>query len=334
MRTKRQYKAAVIGCGIIGVLAEADPKRIKPATHAGSFFRHPRIKLVGLCDISTETLKKVSKLFPGVPTFTSAAEMIDCLKPEIVSVATHSDTHYKFVKLATEGGARAIICEKPITRTIKEGKKMIEICKKNKTLLFIDHQRHFDSLIRKAREKIKSLGQIRQASIFYTKGLRHNGIHAIDLLRFFLGKTQWVRGFKNSLTSQKGYENIDGLISFKSGSLGVLQSLNGNEYSIFELYFYGSKGYLGLKNSGFEIEEKRVRDSVYFQGYRELSEPKKWPGRNPRSMMGPMVKHVIACLDGIERPLSRGEDGLAALEVILALKRSAESNGRRVNCEV
>ena len=46
-----------------------------------------------------------------------------------------------------------------------------------------------------------------------------------------------------------------------------------------------------------------------------------------------LVEHTVACLDGIEKPVSRGEDGLAALEILLAIKASASAGGSRVVLE-
>ena len=46
--------------------------------------------------------------------------------------------------------------------------------------------------------------------------------------------------------------------------------------------------------------------------------------------MAGLAEHVVTCLDRREEPVSRGEDGLAALEVLLAIKASAGAGGSRV----
>ena len=42
------------------------------------------------------------------------------------------------------------------------------------------------------------------------------------------------------------------------------------------------------------------------------------------------VKHIVNCLEGKEKPLSTGEDGRAALELLSAFHLSARNNGEKI----
>ena len=53
----KKFKAVVIGCGRIGAEEWRYQNNIRPATHAAAYFKHPKIELVGLCDIDSEKLK-------------------------------------------------------------------------------------------------------------------------------------------------------------------------------------------------------------------------------------------------------------------------------------
>lgn len=323
------YKAVVIGCGRIGAEKGNYKKDVQPGTHAGAYDINPRIELAGLTDIDKKRLRVAEKYFPGVPLFDSAQDMFKKIRPDIVSIATNPDSHALLVKLAAMYKTPAIVCEKPIAETIKQAKEMIRVCKKNKCLLFINHLRRFDPLLWKWRIKIKKnlIGDIIQGNCYYYNGLFNNGTHSIDLLRFFLGKIDWVKAVTNIKTSwDKRDKNVDALISFKNGAQIVMQSLPQN-YGFFNFYFYGTKGYFALKNLGYEIEYRKLIKNRYFRGYYQLSDKAEQEG-GIRSFMKAMASHVVFCLDNQKKPLSTGEDGLAVLNVLFALRKSAEKDGK------
>ena len=325
----KKYKAAVIGCGKIGVEVGNYKKDTQPATHAGAYQSHPKIELAALVDIDQERLKVAAGYFPNVPLFKDAKKMLKEIKPDIVSVATPPEFHFELVKLAAQFGARAIVCEKPITHSLKEAREMIKICKENQSLLFINHQRRFDPLIREWQSKIEKglIGKIFQGTVYYYNGLFNNGTHIVDLLRFFLGEVNWTRGLTNLETSTtKDDKNIDSLICFKNGARVILQSLPKN-YGFANFYFYGSRGRIALKNLGYEIEYRKLIKNRYYKGYYQLSDEIKLVGK-VRSFMKGMVDYVVSCLENRGRPISTGEDGLAVLKALFSLKRSAESNGK------
>ncbi|MDO8530232.1 MAG: Gfo/Idh/MocA family oxidoreductase [bacterium] len=308
----KKYKAVVIGCGNIGAGEWLYPKNIKPATHAGAYVKHPDITLVGLCDIDPEKLKKAGKFFPGVPLYHSAKKMLQEISPDIVSVSTHTDTHSQFVIMAARAGAKAVICEKPMASSIKKAESMVEICKEEKCLLFINHSRHFDDLLGKWQKKVRGglLGRVARVEATYHNGFINNGTHMIDLLRWFLGEVKKVSGVYNPLTSNpKRDKNIDALVYFKNGAKAVLQSVP-QKQGLTEWIFYGPKSSLSLKKLGMEIHRKNTKIG------------------GQRSLMGQMVSHVIACLEKKERPISTGQDGLAVLKILFAVKKSAQHNGK------
>lgn len=309
---KKRYKAVVIGCGRIGAENWRYQKNIKPATHAATYRCHPKIELAGLCDIDPKKLKATKKFFPGVPLYLLATKMLKEIRPDIVSVATHPNTHFKFVKMAADFGAKAIICEKPISDSLRKAKSMVRICKEKKCLLFVGHLRHFDPLIRKWQKKVKKgvLGKVSQANCIYHNGLFNNGTHMIDILGWFLGEAEQVIGVYNYLTSNpKKDKNIDATIFFKNGARAVLQSVP-EKNGLTEWFFYGEKGNLAIRKLGFEINYKNLKIG------------------KPRSLMTPMVSHIISCLERKEKPLSTGQDGFTVLKILFAIKKSADNKGK------
>lgn len=308
----KKYRAVVIGCGKIGAEEWSYPKNIKPATHAAAYLQNPKVKLVGLCDIDSQKLRRAGRFFPGTPLYFSAEKMLEETKPDIVSVATHLDTHFELVKMAAGIGPKAIICEKPMSDSFKKAKLMVEICKRGKCLLFINHLRHFDPLMRKWQGKVRGglLGKSLQVKCNYYNGFFNNGTHMVDLLRWFLGEVERVSGFYNLETSNpKKDKNIDAVVFFKNKSRAILQS-QFQKRGLTEWVFYGENGELKIKKLGMEIR------------YGNLKIGKS------RSFMSSMVSHIVSCLEGKEKPVSVSREGLAVLKILFALKKSAERQGK------
>lgn len=306
-------------------------KDVRPQTHAACYKNNSRIELAAFVDNNQKNLEDAGKYFPGVALFASAKDMFLKIKPDIVSIATNSDSHASLVKLAAKCKTPAILCEKPIAESVKQAGEMIKICKHNNSLLFINHQRRFDMLLQQWRAKINNglMGKIVQVNCYYYNGLLNSGTHVIDLLRFFLGDIDWVKGFVNVKTSWKNNDdNIDALIKFKSGAMATLQTLPKN-YGLSDFHFYGEKGYFAIRNLGYEVEYRKSVENKYCKGFYQLSENAEKGGK-PRSFIGSVVSHVVSCLDGKTNPVSTGEDGLAALLVIFALRESAKKQGKTI----
>ncbi|MEK7080457.1 MAG: Gfo/Idh/MocA family oxidoreductase [Patescibacteria group bacterium] len=329
---KKIYKAAVIGCGRMGAEEWNYSKETQPETHAAAYKNNLKTDLVALVDIDSKKLKQAGKYFSGVALFDSVKDMFEKIKPDIVSIATNPDSHAVLVKMAAKYKTSAILCEKPIAQSIKQAEEMIRICKQNKSLLFINHQRRFDPLLGRWQLEIKKgiIGKIVQANCYYYNGLFNSATHVVDLLRFFLGDIDWVRGIINKETFWKENDkNVDALIGFKNGTVVAMQTLPKN-YGFSEFYFYGTKGRFAIKNLGYEIECRKLAENKYCKGFYQLSENIKKEG-SARSLMSSVVNHIVSCLGDKAEPKSTGEDGLAALKALFAMKESAEKQNKIIN---
>ena len=127
---------------------------------------------------------------------------------------------------------------------------------------------------------------------------------------------------------EKNNDNIDALIKFKNGTLATLQTLPKN-YGLSDFHFYGEKGYFAIKNLGYEIEYRKLIGNKYGKGFYQLSSSVEKKGK-PRSLVISVVDHMVSCLDKKAKPISSGEDGLAAIKVIFALKESAKKQGKTI----
>ena len=84
--------AAIVGLGRIASLLEEDSLREKPCTHAGAIASNADCRLVSGCDTNEERRRLFEEKYQ-VPVYADAAEMLRIHKPQILSIATHPDSH-------------------------------------------------------------------------------------------------------------------------------------------------------------------------------------------------------------------------------------------------
>lgn len=329
-----KYRAGLIGCGRIGCGFDDDPNRGYVSTHAGAYVQTPGVNLVALADMDETKLVRYGDKFRVGGRYTDCMQMLDRERLDILSVCTWSDTHLDIVRAAAERGVKAVFCEKPMADTLSAADEMIRLCAERGVLLMIDHQRRFDPTHQRIAAYIKSgaLGRIQQVTCYYTAGVANTGSHLFDLLRFCLGDVRWTQGrYSQNVSPNPQDPNIDAILGFDSGCLAVLQACDVKAYLIFELAFLGTRGRLRITSSGFDVVFEAAQDSPRFAGYKELA-PAASPVRpegQPEFMLHG-VAHLLECLKSGQKPISSGEDGRAALEIICALRESADANGRLV----
>jgi predicted dehydrogenase len=88
-------------------------------------------RVVAICDVDTNHLKEAAGMIGnGVKTFKDYRELIRLPEVDIVHIATPPHWHATMAADAAREG-KDIWCEKPMTRTIGEGKRVIEAVKQN-----------------------------------------------------------------------------------------------------------------------------------------------------------------------------------------------------------
>lgn len=123
MSTKK-LKAAIIGGGMIAHSAHIP---------AYKYFSD-KYDLCAVCDVFEKAARDTAEA-NGIPNyFTDAAEMLDTIKPDVVSICVPNMLHKQYVLLALSHGAN-VICEKPLAFTLKDAKEMYDLAKSKGLLL-------------------------------------------------------------------------------------------------------------------------------------------------------------------------------------------------------
>ncbi len=307
-----RFRAAVIGCGFIGAGGVVPESGIQ--SHAAAWTHHPGATLVGLADVDAVRLADAAQRW-GAPRFQSVDELLDATAPEIVSVSTPDGTHAAVLDRVLDApSVRAVLMEKPLALDLNDARRLVRKANDRGVVLAVNYVRRFAPSHRELRRWLAGgpLGPIELVRGTYTGGLKHNGTHWIDLVRFLVGEIAEVRGF-GPVEPATTDSTIDLAVDFVSGARGMLHGLRVSPYSLFELDLAGPGGRVRIVDGGQRVEVFTPAPSQRFPGFQELVRT-----AGPSGGLGDLLLHaatdVIDALGTGREPAGTGADAVAALE--------------------
>ncbi len=332
-------KYALIGCGRIS------PNHIEAAKNNG-------LEFVAMCDISPDAMKEKSDKFglEYVRQYSDYHEMLEVEKPELVAIATESGKHAAIALDCIAAGCNLII-EKPIALSIADADAIVDAGKKAGVVVCANHQNRFNKSVQKIRDALENgrFGKMFYGTAhirwcrdreYYSKAewrgtwdqdggaLMNQCIHNIDLLRWMMGnEIDTVMG----MTDRLNHDYIEAedlgiaLIKFKNGSYGIVEGTTDIYPKNLEetLYLFGQNGTIKAGGTSVnKIEEWRFAD--------DLDDPEQVKtqfAENPPNVYGfghtPLYADVVDAIKNHRDPYVSAEDGRRALELVLAIYKSA-----------
>lgn len=335
-------KYALIGCG-----------RISPNHIAAAKANH--LEIAALCDcVEENVLDKIRKfeLPDAVRVYTDYREMLEKEKPELVAIATESGKHAVIACDCIDCGCNVII-EKPIALSLSDADRIIRKARERGVKVCACHQNRFNRSVQKIRDAVekKRFGRMFYGTAhirwnrdyeYYARApwrgtweqdggaLMNQCIHNIDLLRWMMGdEIEEVVGMTDRL--EHPYIEAEdlgiALIRFKNGAYGIVEGTTDIYPKNLEetLYLFGEKGTVKAGGQSVNvIEEWRFSDMLD-----DPEEIKRQFHENPPNVYGfghtPLYADVIDAVKNDRAPYVDAEAGKRALELVLAIYRSAAS---------
>lgn len=344
----KTYRAALVGCGRIGALWETDPPT--PLTHAGAMAMVPQIQLVAGASRGREHLEYFGRRWGVEKLYTDYHEMFEKERLDIVSIATHPGLHRDIVEAAVQSGVRAIFCEKPMALHLADADAIVAACKKAGCILSVNHSRRWYPSYRKARELLQQ-GVIGELVSLYgmcqggkpypawqaeEEGpMLHDAVHLFDMFRFFAGDVVAAIGTARKRVHPFRVEDDAQMIFEFAGGVSAVALVNElTRYARFEIEVQGTEGLMHLSD-----HENRLWTSVEWVGHRKEPDPliewwvltpqpfPEFPKGNP--LLDAMTE-LVHCLETGATPSSTGEDGVASVEMCMAVYESELRGNTRV----
>jgi len=260
-------------------------------------------------------------------------------RPDIdaVIVATPNYTHREYSVAALKAG-KHVFCEKPMALRLEDCDSMIETSNKVGLTLMIGHVMRFYSGCSSVKQAISD-GEIgktivcdvsradwvevgswsnswRRSRELCNNSLFESTIHEIDLMRWFMGDIESVRGYgSNFLHPELDYDDCTiASMKFKNGALGTLESGYAFRLGDHRVKINGAGGtaLIDFYNSTVSIvakdKAKRIEPLI--------------SGTDPNTAE---LQHFMDCLSKGKKPLTNGLEGRGAVEIATAITRSASS---------
>jgi len=338
-----------INVGIIG-------SQFAAGLHAESYKRFPIVKMQAVAAL--DNLEEFSSKYGISNTYKDYNKMFEKENLSLLSVCVPNFLHKEIVIAAAKAGIKNIICEKPIATTISDAKEMIDECKKHNTRLMYAEDWLFAPALVRAKEIIEEGGIGRllyikakeshqgSHSIYAQKKeycgggtMIHLGIHPVAFVSFIAASDirevvgMSTDGSETNLVHHE-YSGEDWAAALVTMQNGVRAFVEANYITPGgmddKIEIYGSEGNIHIdltKGSPIEVYSRpgygyAVEKADYTYGWTK-------PAVDEFLSLGYVkeIEHFIECAINDKDSIvgTRGEDGLKALEVVLAIYKSAES---------
>jgi UDP-N-acetyl-2-amino-2-deoxyglucuronate dehydrogenase len=343
----KRIKTCIIGCGRISV------------NHVEAAYNNrDTVELAAVCDLIPQNMEKAlssSSFTAGdkaaIRRYTDYKEMLKAEQPELVAIATESGKHAAIALDVIAAGSNLIV-EKPIALSLADADAMIAAAKEKGVVLCTNHQNRFNKSIQKIREAMESgrFGRLMHGAAhirwnrgqdYYTQApwrgtwaqdggaLMNQCIHNIDLLRWMMGdEITEVMAYTDKL-SHPYIEAEDlglAIIKFRNGSYGLIEGTTNIYPRNLEetLYIFGERG--TVKAGGKSVN--LIEEWLFGDGKDNADAVIAECAETPPNVYGfghtPLYADVAAAIREGRPPYIDGEAGRRALELVLAIYKSAK----------
>ena len=326
-------KAAVVGLGNIGMNYDyhnAIDIDSSVLTHAAGFHFHTHYELIAGVDVNPKAQADFTAKY-NRPAYSTVSELFANHSVDVVSIAVPTGLHLPVFNEIIRFSPKAILCEKPIALTVREGLSMKQKAEDYGTLLLVNYMRRFEPGVLELKRVIESgdVGDIYKGTMWYAKGILNNGSHFIDLLIFLFGEVKQIEIIDHGRTELSEAEPD---LKVKFGNV-IVYFLAGREenYSIAELELFGSLGRIRYASGGQEIQICKTIPNPIFPGYTVLEQIGKQIATDLRRCQMYVLDNLAQALERGVNVFSTGEtslDTLAVVErILLLMKEKSDAFG-------
>lgn len=324
------------------------------AVHIEAYLQFPeRCKIVALVDIYPEKAEEKKKRFglTDASIYDDHKKILDRDDIDLFDVCTPPYVHAEIAINALNAGKNALV-EKPMAASLEECDAMLEAAQRNNKLLSIVAQNRFKTGYMRLKQVLDSgiAGDISHVEVdsYWWRGhsyydlwwrgtwekegggctLNH-AIHHIDMMIWMAGMPEEVQAVMSN-TSHDNAEVEDlsiAMLKFKNRALGQITSSVVHHGEEQQIVFQCKKARISApwkvyaskeKSNGFPEKNQELEEEI--ESLYESLPVQKYENHTPQ------IDDVLKALETGSKPLSTGEDGRRALELITAIYKSASLN--------
>jgi predicted dehydrogenase len=311
-----KYRAGVVGLGRHGF------------RHIEALRKVDGVELSAVCDIRPEVVKSAIENYPGTRGYTDWSRMLQAEALDLLCIVTNGPSHAEIALAAASAGVKYIFCEKPFVTSIADARNVIQECNNRAVRLSVCHARRWVPGYQNLRAQLDQgvIGKICQINLSCGGGLfAGNGTHFMDLARM-LSRSEPVS--VTAFIDKTGTPNPRGASFLDPGALAIYWFENGMRLIIDMYEDLGTPPKLEILGSigRVVIEDLTAnwRLSARLGANRNKPTGEYWTPLEPMDLEGESLNMISMLAEGLKELLSddavtcTGEDGLAAVEMVLA----------------
>jgi UDP-N-acetylglucosamine 3-dehydrogenase len=335
-----------LGVGVIGTGG------ISRGAHLPNLARNPRVNLVAVADIDIAKARQAGEDFGAANVYDNYQDLLANPEVEAVTVTTWPTAHAEPVIAAARAG-KHILCEKPIASTLEEADAMVDAAEQAGVKFTMGYQHRFGTelpLIKRLLDegvvgRPMGMTQIgvnpssHKVPWFLQKRLSGGGvlidwgIYTAHTILWLMGPVETVYATSaifrpevevaGVLTDVDVEDTVMATLRFKSGAMGSWYAAWAVAAGHHSMSIDGADGSIVTQREspGINVSSKTFNEPDHIHGW-----------RNIRTVEPPLIEihyrklaHLVdAVLDDTPLQLT-GADGRDALELVLAVYRSAET---------
>jgi predicted dehydrogenase len=272
-----EMNTAIIGCGLIG--------QKRAGALAGS-------QLVACADLLPDRADMLARKFGNCRALSDWKSVLDRRDVDVVIVATTHEALAEITKAALSAGKHVLV-EKPGARHAGELASVLEAAGRSHSLVHVGFNHRYHRAMRKAREIVTrgELGELMFLRARYGHGGRigydkewrakpeisgggeliDQGVHLIDLARWFLGDFVDVQGFAHTYFWKMPVDdNAFLMLKTSKQQVAFLHASCTEWKNLFSLEIYGRDGKLHIEGLGGSYGVERL---AYYKMLPQMGPP-------------------------------------------------------------
>jgi predicted dehydrogenase len=302
---KQKIRIGVIGIGYLGKF------------HLEKFQKNKDCQLVWLIDKNIKNLKNYKDKYNVSTNYKEIVNDVDA-----VSIVTPTVNHYEIARYFIEKNKHVLI-EKPMTQTVSEAKKLINLAKKHKKTIQIGHLERFNPVIRKVSSLIKNplFIEVHRLAQFNPRSTDVNVIydlmiHDIDITTSLVpSKIKKISSFGKSIITNK-IDIANARLEFFNGTIANLTASRISQKSERKIRIFEKDKYLSLDflQPKLKIVEKVKKKSSKLFKTLEYNYKKT-------DALNDEIIDFINSIRMNKKPLVDGIQGMEALKLAAAISK-------------
>ena len=326
-------RVGIIGAGLQG-------SRLAPAVHD-----HPRSEVAVISAAHAESAARLAGRI-GCDSAVGWRPVVEREDVDAVVICTPPHLHAE-IGIAAMRRGKHVLCEKPLTRTFDEAAEMLAAAREEDVILGCGFNHRFHPGLRQAHAWVDE-GAIGHPVFLRCRygicgrpgyhrewrsdpdvvgggQMMEQGIHAVDLARWFLSDFVEVTAFAGSQYWPIAplEDNAFALYRTETGVVASIHSSLTQWKNLFSFELFGSDGYVQVEGLGGGYGNERA-----VLGRRDFTAPfaeEAAEFRGPDVSWAEQWKEFVASVEENREPLASGQDGLEALRLVFAAYESARS---------